>query len=164
MSFETINWASPRTRGLASIRDLRNVGPRPELLEAALVHWDSVMHVFRCYDDELCPTVEEFQAYLHGFANSHILAVPPLQENMSHLLRMTMNISEELTASIIHDGELDIARLIELYGPDGVLEDYVEQAYRRFALSICALAAYMLVLADGKVSPSLVSIASQMGA
>lgn len=77
---------------------------------------------------------------------------------------MTLNISEEMTSSIVHNGKLDIARLIELYGPDRVLEDYVEQAHRCFTLSICALAAYMLVPSDGRVSLSLVSVASQMGA
>ncbi|KAI8555278.1 hypothetical protein RHMOL_Rhmol05G0162600 [Rhododendron molle] len=59
---------------------------------------------------------------------------------------------------------VNIPRLIELYGPDGVFENYVEQAHRRFAFSICALSTYKLVPADEKVSPSLVSIASQMGA
>ncbi|KAI8542869.1 hypothetical protein RHMOL_Rhmol08G0173600 [Rhododendron molle] len=122
------------------------------------------MHVFRNYDNEMCPTVEEFQAYLPGFANFDVLAVPPIQENMSHLLRMKLNISEELTASIIHDGELDIPRLIELYGPDGILENHVEQAHKRFAFSICALAAYALVPANWRVSPSVVSMASQIGA
>ncbi|KAI8538464.1 hypothetical protein RHMOL_Rhmol09G0106100 [Rhododendron molle] len=163
MRNETIDWASPRTRGLASIRDLRYVGPRPELHEATMIHWDPVMHVFRYNDNEMCPTVEEFQAYLQGFANSNVLAIPPIQENMSHLLRMKLNISEELAASIIHDGELDVPRLIELYGPNEILENHVEQTHLRFAFSICALAAYMLVPANGKVCPSIVRIASQMG-
>ncbi|KAI8524814.1 hypothetical protein RHMOL_Rhmol13G0179200 [Rhododendron molle] len=152
---ETIDWASPRSQGLASIRDLRYVGPRPELLEAAMIHWDSVVHVFRNYDNEMCPTMEEFQAYLPGFANSDVLAVPPVQENMSHLLMMKLNIFGELTASIIHDGELDIPRLIELYRPGGILENHVAQAHRRFAFSICALAAYALVPANGRVGPSV---------
>ncbi|KAI8542265.1 hypothetical protein RHMOL_Rhmol08G0125400 [Rhododendron molle] len=161
---ETYEWVSPRTRGLALIRDLRYVGPRPELLEAAMNHWDPVKHVFRNYDDEMCPTVEEFQAYLPGFANPKVLAVPPVQENMSHLLMMKLNISRGLAASIIHDDELDIARLIELYGPGGILTDHVEEAHKRFAFSICVLAAYALVPANGRVSPSVVSMASQMGA
>ncbi|KAI8529895.1 hypothetical protein RHMOL_Rhmol11G0010300 [Rhododendron molle] len=153
--------ASSQSKGLASIHDLRYVWPCPELFKATTVYWDPFMHVFRFYDDEMCPTVEEFQAYLRGFTNSHVFAVPPLQENMEHLLRMTLNISEELSASIVQNGKLNIIRFIELYGPEGILEDYVEQAHRHFPLSIYALAAYMLIPADGRVSPSLVS---QMGA
>lgn len=72
---------------LALIRDLRLVGLCPELLRAALSYWDPVMHVFWFGDDELCPTVEEFQAYLRGFAASHVLVVPPLRENMKNLCR-----------------------------------------------------------------------------
>lgn len=87
------------------------------------------MHVFWFGGDELCPTVEEFQIYLRGFANSHVFAVLPLQENMTNLLQMTLNISGELTETIVHNGDLDIARLIELYSPVGVLENYVEQAH-----------------------------------
>lgn len=102
------------------------------------------MHVFRYYDNKLCPTMEEFQTYLHGFVNSHILAIPPVQENMSHLQRMTLNVSEEIATSIIDDGELDIVRLIELYGPGGILKNNVEPSHEHFAFSICALATYML--------------------
>ncbi|KAI8568228.1 hypothetical protein RHMOL_Rhmol02G0182300 [Rhododendron molle] len=105
-----------------------------------MIHWDLVMHIFRNYDNEMCPM------------------------NMSHLLRMKLNISKELTASIIHDSELDIPRLIELYSPGVILENHVEQAHKRFAFSICALAAYALVPANGSVSPSVMSMASQMGA
>ncbi|KAI8574624.1 hypothetical protein RHMOL_Rhmol01G0368600 [Rhododendron molle] len=83
---------------------------------------------------------------------------------MSNLLRTKLNISKGLAASIIHDGELDIPRLIELYGPGGILQNYVEQSHLRFAFSLCALAAYAFVPADGKVSPSVVSMAAQMGA
>lgn len=90
------------------------MGPRPELLKAVFLYWDPVMHIFRFYDDEMCPTVEEFQTYLQGFINSHVLAVPPLRENMKHLLQTTLDISEELSASIVQNGELNIFRLIAL--------------------------------------------------
>ncbi|KAI8530071.1 hypothetical protein RHMOL_Rhmol11G0026600 [Rhododendron molle] len=86
LRFETVDWTSPRSQGPASIRDLQYVVPHPELLQAAMIYWDPTMHVFRFYDDEMCPTVEEFQAYLKGFTDSHLLAVPPFQEDMEHLL------------------------------------------------------------------------------
>ncbi|KAI8524687.1 hypothetical protein RHMOL_Rhmol13G0167600 [Rhododendron molle] len=78
---------------------------------------------------------------------------------MDQLLRTTLNIPEELLASVIQNDELNITRLIELYGPEGALRDYVGQAHKRLVLSICVLAAYMLIPTDGRVSPSLVSVA-----
>ncbi|KAI8538416.1 hypothetical protein RHMOL_Rhmol09G0101400 [Rhododendron molle] len=142
---KTLDWESPRSQCLTSIRDLRFMEPRPELLQAAMVYWDPVMHVFHFRNDEMCPIVEEFQAYLRGFIDCETLAIPPFQEDMSQLLQMKLNIPEELSTSIIQNGELNIVRLIELYGPEGALGDYVGQAHRRFVLSIYALAAYMLI-------------------
>ncbi|KAI8568951.1 hypothetical protein RHMOL_Rhmol02G0240600 [Rhododendron molle] len=161
---ETHDWESPRSRCLASIRDLRFMEPRPELLQAAMVYWDPVMHVFCFRNDEICPTMEEFQSYLRGFTDCEVLAIPPFQEGMSQLVQTKLNIPEELSASIIQNGNLNIVRLIELYGPEGALGDYVGQAHKRFVLSICALAAYMLISAGEGVCPSIVSIALQMDA
>ncbi|KAI8555065.1 hypothetical protein RHMOL_Rhmol05G0145700 [Rhododendron molle] len=79
---ETIDWESPRSRRLAAIRDLRYMEPRPELLQAALVYWDPTLHVFQFYEDAMCPTVEEFQAYLRGFNSVHALPMPLFQEDM----------------------------------------------------------------------------------
>ncbi|KAI8535787.1 hypothetical protein RHMOL_Rhmol10G0201200 [Rhododendron molle] len=93
----------------ASIRDLRFMEPRPELLQAAMVYWDLVMHVFRFRNDKMCPTVEEFQAYLRGFTDCEFLAIPPFEEDMSQLLLTKLNIPEELSTSIIQNGELNIA-------------------------------------------------------
>ncbi|KAI8568338.1 hypothetical protein RHMOL_Rhmol02G0190400 [Rhododendron molle] len=64
MQPETIDWERPHSQCLASIRDLRFMEPRSELLLAPMEYWDPVMHVFRFHNDEMCPTVEEFQAYL----------------------------------------------------------------------------------------------------
>ncbi|KAI8560122.1 hypothetical protein RHMOL_Rhmol04G0231400 [Rhododendron molle] len=162
--FETTDWESPRSQCLSSIRDLRFMETSPELLQAAMVYWDPVMHVFRFHNNEMCPTVEEFQAYLQGFTDCEVLAIPLFQEDMSQLVQTKLNISEELSASIIQNGNLNIVRLIEMYGPEGALGDYVGQAHRRFMLSVCALAAYMLIPANEGVSPSIVSMALQMDA
>ncbi|KAI8568932.1 hypothetical protein RHMOL_Rhmol02G0239300 [Rhododendron molle] len=53
MQPKTIDWENPRSQCLASIRDLRFMEPRPELLQAAMVYWDPVMHVFRFHNDEM---------------------------------------------------------------------------------------------------------------
>ncbi|KAI8551024.1 hypothetical protein RHMOL_Rhmol06G0152700 [Rhododendron molle] len=161
---ETIDWESPRSQCVASIRDLRFMEPYLELFQAAMVYWDPAMHVFRFRNDEICSTVEEFQAYLQGFTKCETLAIPPFQEDMSQLLQAKLNIPEELSTSIIQNGELNIVRLIELYGPERALGDYVGQAHRRFVLSICALAAYILIPTEEGVCPSIVSIALQMDA
>jgi hypothetical protein len=164
MMEDIIDWENPRALCLSSIRDLRFMEPCVELLQAAIPHWDPYVHVFRFGYDEMCPTVEEFQAYVPSFANLGALAVPPCYENMEQILQERLNIPGELTGSIILDGELDAVRLIELYGPEGALGDFVGEAHRRYVLSICALAAYMLIPGDGRISPKLVSIAAQMDA
>ncbi|KAI8572112.1 hypothetical protein RHMOL_Rhmol01G0173200 [Rhododendron molle] len=106
----------------------------------------------------MCPTMEEFQAYLQGFIDTHSLAIPPFQEDMDQLLRTTLNIPKELSASVIQGDELNIARLIELYGPEGALGDYVGQAHRRLVLSICPLAAYILIPADERAVSSFLLV------
>lgn len=155
---ETINWASPRSRCLSSIRDLRFARPCVELLQAALPFWDPIVHVLRLRQDEMCPTIEEFQAYAPGFANLDVLAVPPVHEDMEQILQAKLNIPKALTASIIQNGELNIIRLIELYGPEGALGDYVGEAHRRFVLSICALAAYMLIPIEGGAQKNIMPV------
>ncbi|KAI8559989.1 hypothetical protein RHMOL_Rhmol04G0220000 [Rhododendron molle] len=60
-------------------------------------------------------------------------------------------------------GQINIMCLIETYSPNGDLDNDVVQARRRFALVICLLAAYLLIPANGRVSPLLVSIVAQLG-
>ncbi|KAI8542626.1 hypothetical protein RHMOL_Rhmol08G0152100 [Rhododendron molle] len=85
-AFVARDWLSFRTHGLAAFRFLRSIRLRPEILWPALWFWDPDMHVFRFGDNELCPTVEEFQAYLQGFTSS-VVVVPPYRKSMSKLLK-----------------------------------------------------------------------------
>ncbi|XP_058192286.1 uncharacterized protein LOC131309706 [Rhododendron vialii] len=104
----------------------------------------------------------------------HLACILILSRNMSQapiewasmpkLLASSLNISRGLANTILEGGQLKIMRLIKMYSPDGDLASDDAQARRRFALVICLLAAYLLVPADGRVSPSLVSVAAQMGA
>jgi hypothetical protein len=158
VQFLGIDWLNVQYHGLASFRYLRHVPLRPTLLRAALRFWDPDVHVFCFGDDEICPTIEEFQAYLRTFV-SPTFVVPPYQVSMLGLLATLLNISR-----ILEGGQINIMRLIERYSPEGDLENEARQARRRFALVICLLAAYLLIPADGRVSPLLVSVATQMGA
>ena len=86
MMEDIIDWENPRSRYLSSIRDLRFTEPCVELLQAALAFWEPDRHVFRFDYDEMCPTLEEFQAYVPSFANLGVLAVPPFLANMEEVL------------------------------------------------------------------------------
>ncbi|KAI8547641.1 hypothetical protein RHMOL_Rhmol07G0211300 [Rhododendron molle] len=162
VQFLSIDWLNFQSHGLASFRYLRHVPLRPALLRAALHFWDPDVHVFRFGDDEMCQTVEEFQAYLHTFA-SPTLVVALHQVSMPGLLASSLNISRGLANTILEDGQINIMCLIERYSPDDDLEDEAMQARCHFALVICLLAAYLFIPVDGRVSPLLVSVAAQMG-
>jgi hypothetical protein len=161
-AFAANDWLSFRSYGLAAFRFLRSVKLHPEILTAASRFWDPDVHVFRFGDDELCPTVEEFQAYLQGVASS-VIVVPPHRKSMSKLLTASLNITGGAAKSLLSGGQINIMRLLEWYGPEGDIGDMARQAQRRFALVICVLAAYLLVPHDGRVNPALVSIATQLG-
>lgn len=161
-AFVASDWLSFRSYGLAAFRFLRNVRFRPEILTAATRFWDPDVHVFRFGDDELCPTVEEFQAYLQGIVSS-VVVVPPYRRSMSKLLKTGLNITSGAAESLLSGGQINIMRLLEWYGPEGNTGDADMQARRHLALVICVLAAYLLVSPDGRVNPVLVSVATQMG-
>ncbi|KAI8550622.1 hypothetical protein RHMOL_Rhmol06G0121700 [Rhododendron molle] len=116
-TFVAGDWLSFRTHGLAAFRFLRRVRLRPEILWAAVRFWDPDVHVFRFGDDELCPTMEEFQAYLQGFASS-VIVIPPYRESMSKLLQSSLKISKGAADSLLSGGQINIMRLIEWYGPE----------------------------------------------
>ncbi|KAI8572065.1 hypothetical protein RHMOL_Rhmol01G0169600 [Rhododendron molle] len=162
-AFVASDWLSFRTHGIAVFRFLRNVRLRPKILWSAVQFWDPDVHVFRFGDNELCPTVEEFQAYLQGFTSSGI-AVPPYRKSMSKLLKTSLNITKSVAESLLSGGQISIMPLMEWYGPEGDTGDMALQARRRFALVISVLAAYLLVSPNGQVNPSLVSIVTQLGA
>ncbi|KAI8563685.1 hypothetical protein RHMOL_Rhmol03G0128500 [Rhododendron molle] len=122
VQFLSIDWLNFKYYGLASFRYLLHVPFCPELLRAVLRFWDPDVHVFRFGDDEICLTVEEFQAYLRTFASPTIV-VPPYQVSILGLLATSLNISRGLANTILEGGQINIMRLIERYNPDGDLED-----------------------------------------
>ncbi|KAI8538415.1 hypothetical protein RHMOL_Rhmol09G0101300 [Rhododendron molle] len=114
-AFITSDWLSFRTHRLAAFRCLQSVRLRPQILWSALQFWDSDVHVFRFGDNELCLTVEEFQAYLQGFA-FNVIVVPPYQKSMSKLLKTSLNITTGAAENLLSGGQINIRHLMEWVG------------------------------------------------
>ena len=156
-----IEWMNFRSHGLSSIRFLRNIRLNLPLLHAAMAYWDSSLHVFRFGLDEMCPTVEEFMAYLRGH-ESIVPVIPEFNRNMSRRLSTVFNISHGAARFLLEGGNLNVLRIIAEFSPTGEEDDMTWQARRRHALTICILAAYFLVSSFGPVDPMLVGIADQL--
>ncbi|KAI8568257.1 hypothetical protein RHMOL_Rhmol02G0184000 [Rhododendron molle] len=133
------------------MRYLRNIRLRPELLRAAVSFWDPEVHVFRFGDQELCPTVEEFRAYLGGFGSGEVI-IPPVRESAYRVLVAALGLSDNAARYLVRNGHLNAMRLIELFSPPGDLRD------------MTLLAAYLLVPSAGHASSALVSVAVQVEA
>ncbi|KAI8524815.1 hypothetical protein RHMOL_Rhmol13G0179300 [Rhododendron molle] len=82
---------------------------------------------------------------------------------MSKLLKSALKISKGAAEGLLSGGQINIMRLMAWYGPEGDLTDTAVQARRQFVLTICVLAAYLLVPPDEQVNPSLVHVATQLG-
>ncbi|KAI8560121.1 hypothetical protein RHMOL_Rhmol04G0231300 [Rhododendron molle] len=149
-TFVATDWLSFRTHGLAAFHFFRNIRLRPEILQSAVRFWDPVVHVFRYGDNELCPIVEEFQAYLQGFA-SHMIVIPPYRKRMSKLLKTSLNITTGAAESLLSGRQINVMRLMEWYGPEGNTGDMALQACRRFALVISVLTVYLLLWLSDKL-------------
>jgi hypothetical protein len=162
-NLSTSEWMAFRGHGrLDSVRFLRGVRLQPSLLRAALEFWDPDLHVFRFGLDELCPTVDDFQAYLRGY-DSAVPVVPELQRSFPPILVSRLGISGGSAGNLARGNRLNIPRLVELFGGSGDRDDLDWQGRRCFALVICVLAGYFLVSPDGVVSPSLIGVAAQLG-
>ncbi|KAI8572047.1 hypothetical protein RHMOL_Rhmol01G0167900 [Rhododendron molle] len=162
-SLEGVDWLNFRAHGLYSMRYLRNIRLRPELLRAAVSFWDPEVHVFRFGDQELCPTVEEFRAYLGGFGSEEVI-IPPVRGSAYRVLAAALGLGDGAARYLVRDGHLNVMRLIELFSPPGDLADMAYQTRRMTALCMCLLAAYLLVPSAGHASSALVSVATQVEA
>ncbi|KAI8568361.1 hypothetical protein RHMOL_Rhmol02G0192300 [Rhododendron molle] len=85
-SLKGIDWLNFRGHRLYALRHLREVAIRHVLFLAAAHFWDFEVHVFRFGSQELCPTVEEFHAYL-GSHDSAEPVVPMIRERMKNILK-----------------------------------------------------------------------------
>ncbi|KAI8568255.1 hypothetical protein RHMOL_Rhmol02G0184000 [Rhododendron molle] len=148
-SMEGVDWLNFRAHGFYSMRYLRNIRLRPELLRAAVSFWDPEVHVFRFGDQELCPTVEEFRAYLGGFGSGEVI-IPPVRESAYRVLVAALGLSDNAARYLVRNGHLNAMRLIE--------------TRRMIALCMCLLAAYLLVPSAGHASSALASVVVQVEA
>ncbi|KAI8568253.1 hypothetical protein RHMOL_Rhmol02G0184000 [Rhododendron molle] len=149
-SMEGVDWLNFRAHGFYSMRYLRNIRLRPELLRAAVSFWDPEVHVFRFGDQELCPTVEEFRAYLGGFGSGEVI-IPPVRESAYRVLVAALGLSDNAARYLVRNGHRD-------------LRDMTYQTRRMIALCMCLLAAYLLVPSAGHASSALASVVVQVEA
>ena len=160
-SFENIDWFNFRSHHLNSLRHIHPIPIRPELLHAAAQFWDPEFHVFRFGLQELCPTIEEFHAYLETRPETEPV-VPPNRANLVKILKEKLGVSDGVARHLIRGGSLDILRLFADFSPRGNPLDYTVQNRRMFALCMCLLATYLLVPNDGNPNPSIISVAAQI--
>ena len=144
-----IGWLNFQGHRLTSLRRIRDVTIRPELLHAAVRFWDPKVHVFRFGFHKLCPTVEEFHAYLGGF-NLEMPVIPLHGVNFANVLSAKLGISNKAAKSMLQGGIINIPRIIAQFRPKG------------FALCLCLLAAFLFVQSDRQVGSSLVGVAVQI--
>jgi hypothetical protein len=160
-SLENIDWFNFRGLGLNALRHLHTFPIRQDILHAAVHCWDPELHVFRFGMQELCPTVEEFQAYLGGNAFADPV-IPPIRQNYANILSRKLGLGNGAARFLIRNETLNILRLFADYSPPGDLLDFTIQNRRMFALCMCLLALHLLVPHDGHPSSSLVGVAAQI--
>jgi hypothetical protein len=144
-----MGWLNFRDHTLHSLRYVRDVMIRPELLHAVVQFWDPEVHVFRFGFHELCPTVEEFHAYLGGF-DLEIPIAPVHGASYARILSQKLGLSNNAARSMIDGGVLNISRLISQFRPEG------------FALCLGILAAFLFVRTDCQANSALVGVAMQI--
>lgn len=81
---------------------------------------------------------------------------------MPRILREKLSIGGALAKYLVNGIELNTMRLIELFMAKGDPYDFVWQGQRLSALSMCLLAAYLLVPSDGRANPLLVGVSAQI--
>ena len=162
-SLEGIDWLNFRGHRLYALRHLREVAIRPVLLHAAARFWDPEVHVFRFGSQELCPTVEEFHAYL-GSHDSAEPIIPMIRESMKNILKARLGVSGNAAEFLTRGNVINIVQLYERFSPPGNLTDFEHQGRRMMACCICLLAAFLLVPSIGQPSSLLVGVAAQIEA
>jgi hypothetical protein len=160
-SLENIDWFNFRGLGLNALRHLHTFPICQDILRAAVRCWDSELHVFRFGMQELCPTVEEFQAYLGGNAFADPV-IPPIRQNYANILSRKLGLGNGAARFLIRNETLNILRLFADYSPTGDLLDFTVQNRRMFALCMCLLALYLLVPSDGHPNSAIVGVAAQI--
>ena len=147
---EGLDWLNFRGHRLHSLKYVRDVIIRPELLHAAVRFWDPEVHVFRFGLQEVCPTVEEFHTYIGGFGlESPVIPLPGA--NFARMLVDQLKMSKNAARAMIEGNTINLPRFMEKFPPT-----------TNFALCVVLLAVFLLTSPDGRVSPSLIGVATQI--
>lgn len=162
-SLEGIDWLNFRGHRLHALKHLRNIRIRPDLLHAAVRFWDSEVHVFRFRLQELCPTVEEFHAYL-GSHESDEPIVPMIRASMKKLLKIKLGVSIGVADFFTQGGTINILQLFGMFSPPKDLTDFEYQGRQMTACCICLIAAFLLVPSVGEPSTLLVGVEAEIEA
>lgn len=156
---EDADWVNLKFLGLGGIRFLRRIPLQQTLLHAMVRDtWDPEVHVFRFKGEELCPTVEEFRAYLGSFRSERVIA-PRQDGSMTSLFSEFLGMPRALARSLMSGGRLDVGRVVRIYGPGGDAPEGTTHGCRLRALVICLMAGYLLVNPEGNFDPCLVGVA-----
>lgn len=108
------------------------------------------MHVFRFGTQEMCLTLEEFQALMETWRDEEIMPQPHFghAQALGRMCGLTLHEAQ----SLAHDGELDISSLIYLFSNIGDRGDPFWRGFQQHALCLCMLAYFLL-------APSVVELA-----
>ncbi|KAL7215273.1 hypothetical protein ACSBR1_027438 [Camellia fascicularis] len=98
-------------------------------LHAVVRCWDRITHVFRFGAQDMCPTLEEFQALMESRHDEEIM--PQLHFDHAQALGWMCGLTVHEARSLAHNGELDIPDLIHQFSDIGNRGDLLWQDYRQ---------------------------------
>lgn len=123
-------------------------------LHAAARCWNQITHLFSFGGQELCPTIEEFQALMESRCDEEIL--PQLRFGHTQALGRMCGLTLHEIQSLIHNGELDIPSLIHRFSDADDRGDLLWQGFWQHVLCLCMLAHYLLARGFGGSSLRLI--------
>lgn len=126
-------------------------------LHAATRCWNPITHIFRFGSQEMCPTLEEFQALMESQRDQEIMLQPCFghAQALGRMCGLTLHEAR----SLAHNGELDIPDLIRQFSITGDKDDLLWRGYRQHAFCLCLLAHFLLASSRGGVSIKLIEVA-----
>lgn len=113
--------------GINALFTLSHTPLRFLFLHATAICWNPVTHVFSFGGQEICPTIEEFQALMESRHDEEILP----QSCFGHIQALGRMCGFTLhdARSLVHNGELDIPNLIYRFSDAGDRSDHFWQSF-----------------------------------
>ncbi|GMP69439.1 hypothetical protein CsSME_00028702 [Camellia sinensis var. sinensis] len=106
---------------------------------------------------KICPTIEEFQAFLESRRDEELIPWP----RFGHIqaLGQMCGLTLHEARSLAHNGELDIPSLIYRFSETGDQGDLLWWGFRQHALCLCMLAHFFLARSFGRSSIRFIEVA-----